>query len=658
MPGLTLNCPGCGRSTPLSATESGSPPARCPHCQTAYPAGSFAASAAGAVAHTDTMAQEGSTHPRSGASRGAMPQRIHHYRILSELGRGGMGAVYKAEHEMLRRIVALKVLKQELTSGAEFIERFKREMLAVGRLDHPNIVRALDAGESGGTLYLAMEYVPGHDLQQHLLNRGRLPLQEACDLIRQAATGLQHAHENRLVHRDIKPSNLLLNTQGQVKILDLGLARLTGEDRPAADISYGMCLGTPDYMAPEQWESLIEVDGRADLYSLGCTLFVLLAGRPPFAEATSIPAKGVAHMRTAVPDVRKFAPEVPAPVAILINRLLAKEREKRPASAAEVVSILSPFCNQAAPLFFPDPDSATNTVTEPAATKPGGSSVVVRSATGPVSMPPRLPTDSLDVSRSDVSRSQSSRTPPPPPPPLQSGATPAQLPGRPNSKPPGTGENSGSSLHRSASAGDSSISGPPGSGSGRRAPAIRPAGSDTRSSGSLPTMGGPSPLPVVPYELPGARQRRAAAHPQSAFCLVIYNLSLIFLILRVFDVAFSMSRLLLASSESAPWLITDTFHLLAGLGMVLVGIPANLLLLFGKPSGRVLGWFLVMFVVGSIQVDLCRWLIFQSQHATGSGGQMFGLLGLGGELLFRGTLLAFYVTALIQFAKWLRAKPV
>ena len=651
MPGLTLNCPGCGRSTLLSAAESGSPPARCPHCQTAYPSASYAASPAGAVAHTDTMAQEGSTHPRSGATRGAMPQRIHHYRILSELGRGGMGAVYKAEHEMLRRIVALKVLKQELTSGAEFIERFKREMLAVGRLDHPNIVRALDAGESGGTLYLAMEYVPGHDLQQHLLKRVRLPLQEACDLIRQAATGLQHAHENRLVHRDIKPSNLLLNTQGQVKILDLGLARLTGEDRPAADISYGMCLGTPDYMAPEQWESLIEVDGRADLYSLGCTLFAFLAGRPPFAEAASIPAKGVAHMRTPIPDVRKFAPEVPAPVAILINRLLAKERDNRPASAAEVVSILSPFCNQGAPLFFPDPSSASNTVTEPAGTNPSGSSVLGRAPTGPVSMPPRLPANPLDSSRSDSSRSSKQ------PPPMQSGTAPAQFPGRLPPTPPG-GESSGSSLNRPLSVGESSrAGGAPGSGSGRRPPTIRPAGSDPRSSGTLPVVGGPTPIPVVPRELPGARQRRAAAYPQSAFCLVIYNLSLIFLILRVFDVAFSMSRLLLASSESTPWLITDTFHLLAGLGMVLVGIPANLLLLFGKPSGRVLGWFLVMFVVGSIQVDLCRWLIFQSQHASGSGGQMFALFGLGGELLFRGTLLAFYVTALIQFAKWLRGRP-
>ncbi len=294
---------------------------------------------------------QGVTQTNSELAHGELPKKLNQYRILSELGRGGMGAVYMAEHEMLRKIVALKVLKPELTTGPEFVERFRREMLAVGRLDHPNIIRALDAGECGGMMYLTMEFVPGRDLQKHLQEHGRMPLHQACDLIRQAAEGLQHAHQNCLVHRDVKPSNLFLSTQGQVKILDLGLARITGEDRPV-DISYGQCLGTPDYMAPEQWESLVELDGRADLYSLGCTLFAFLAGRPPFNEAVSIPAKGVAHLSTPTPDVRRFAPDVPAPVALLILRMMEKDRDLRPASAAEVVAALLPYCVPGPPPWF------------------------------------------------------------------------------------------------------------------------------------------------------------------------------------------------------------------------------------------------------------------------------------------------------------------
>ncbi len=340
-----VDCPRCGAPNLPLESESSGRQFICRFCQHVISIG---------VPSTKQTATDETvlSSPGQDQIQQKLPSHIGRYRILSELGHGGTGAVYKAVDEMLRRVVALKVLKQDLTSNAEFIGRCRRQMAAVGRLDHPNIVRAFDAGESGGRFYVATEYVAGQDLHQYLASRGRLPLHVACDFIRQAALGLQQAHENRLVHRDIKPSHLLLSIQGQVKILDLGLAwlsRIAGEDGPVAELSHETCLGTPDYMAPEQWESLNEVDGLADLYSLGCTLFALLAGRPPFAEATTIPAKAVAHMRSPAPDVRRFAPEVPAAVAVLINRLLAKERDQRPASAAEVATILSPFCRPIAP---------------------------------------------------------------------------------------------------------------------------------------------------------------------------------------------------------------------------------------------------------------------------------------------------------------------
>lgn len=329
-----IPCPICGAPTQLSAADVSRQRGCCAACQQAV-----AGDTPSKPGRIETVIQPASQNLGT----------LNQYRLLAKLGQGGMGEVYKAEHELLRKVVALKVLKQQLTSDSSFVTRFRREMQAVGRLDHPNIVRALDAGEAHGTHYLAMEFVEGQDLQQYLVARGRLPLHEACDFVRQAAIGLQHAHANRLVHRDIKPANLLRTPEGQIKILDLGLARLTGEERQGADISQGMQLGTPDYMAPEQIELLVEIDSRADLYALGCTLFVLLAGRVPYAEAQSFHGKCVAHLSAPIPDIRTVCPAVPAPVAALITRLLAKERDQRPASAGEVAEALEPYCGHQAP---------------------------------------------------------------------------------------------------------------------------------------------------------------------------------------------------------------------------------------------------------------------------------------------------------------------
>src|SRR5262249_53049416 len=193
------------------------------------------------------------------------------YVQLERLGAGGMGQVFKARHAGLDRVVALKVIRKDRLSDPDLARRFLREIRAIGQLSHPNIVLAYDAAEAGGTFFLAMEYIEGTDLKRLVSKRGPLPIEQACDYVRQAALGLQHAHERGLVHRDIKPSNLLLAKGETVKIADLGLARLYVGSEPVDDSTLtqeGMAMGTPDFMAPEQAEESHRVDIRGDIYSL------------------------------------------------------------------------------------------------------------------------------------------------------------------------------------------------------------------------------------------------------------------------------------------------------------------------------------------------------------------------------------------------------
>jgi serine/threonine protein kinase len=217
----------------------------------------------------------------------AQEMLLGHYVLMERLGEGGMGLVFKARHRRLDRVVALKLIRKDCLTNEETVRRFRREIQAVAKLAHPHIVLAFDADEADGMHYYAMEYVEGTDLGRQVVAHGPLPVAEACDYIRQAALALQHAHEKELVHRDIKPSNLLLTARnGTVKLLDLGLARLRPpvEDSSASSLTaVGSIVGTPDYMAPEQATSSHDVDIRADLYSLGCTLYFLLAGQAPFA---------------------------------------------------------------------------------------------------------------------------------------------------------------------------------------------------------------------------------------------------------------------------------------------------------------------------------------------------------------------------------------
>jgi urea transport system substrate-binding protein len=275
------------------------------------------------------------------------PELVDHprYKVLELLDVGGMGAVYKAEHRLLERPVVLKIIRQDVLSKPEQVQRFLREAKLAATLMHPNIVTLYEAEQVGETYFLVMEYLAGTDLYRLVNKAGPLPVAEACEWARQAAIGLQYIHERGLVHRDIKPSNLFLVDHRRVKILDLGLAVLRTEERPTSGLTEkGQILGTLDYMAPEQWEDSRAVDIRADIYSLGCTLYHLLAGKPPFGseEHPSLMKQMWAHAQAPVPSVRERRPEVAQPIVDVLNRMLAKKPGERFGTPAEAAAALEP----------------------------------------------------------------------------------------------------------------------------------------------------------------------------------------------------------------------------------------------------------------------------------------------------------------------------
>jgi serine/threonine protein kinase len=271
------------------------------------------------------------------------------YKILGVLGRGGMAIVYKARQLCSKRLVAVKVLDGSLAGSEEIVARFRQEQALGARLPglrHPNLISVYHAGRAAGCPYLVMEFVAGDNLDRFVGRYGPLPLAEACEVIRQAALGLQHLHEHGLIHRDVKPSNLMLTPAGEVKVLDLGLARSFHAPGEGERITmHGQCLGTLDYMAPEQCIDAHAADIRADIYSLGCTLYELLAGQAPFARpgCESAFQKMKAHAEAPAPPIQERRPEVPEGLARILERMLAKDREERFASPADVVMALEPF---------------------------------------------------------------------------------------------------------------------------------------------------------------------------------------------------------------------------------------------------------------------------------------------------------------------------
>jgi serine/threonine protein kinase len=282
-------------------------------------------------------------HLSSGRTRGFFLGR---YKLLSFLSTGGMSTVYLAEHTLVGRKVALKVLLEGQVEPVT-LERFRRECLAIGSLDHDNIVRAHDFATDGQFHYLVMEYVPGSNLESLVSTRGPLAPYLAADYLRQAARGLACAHAAGYIHRDIKPANLLLSNKGVVKLLDLGVAKIAELDHTRLTVdNQQTLLGTVDYLAPEQAVDSHAVDKRADLYSFGCTLFYLLIGRPPFDKGTQA-QRLLSHQITPPPSLRNLRPDVPRGLDWICRKLMAKKPEQRYPSCEALINDLDGWLAEA-----------------------------------------------------------------------------------------------------------------------------------------------------------------------------------------------------------------------------------------------------------------------------------------------------------------------
>jgi len=273
---------------------------------------------------------------------------LDNYVLLDRVGQGGMGQVFRARHRVMNRVVALKFIRQERLANPELVKRFRREIQMAAQLAHPNIVMSYDADQAGDTHFLVMEFVEGTDLARFIDKNGRRPVLQACDWIRQAALGLQHAHERGLVHRDIKPANLLLAVkENVVKVLDLGLARLSqtcdAELTALGLTQEGTVMGTPDYMAPEQAEESTTVDTRADIYSLGCTLYFLLAGHVPFPGGT-LAQKLRKHAQAEPEPLASLRDDVPPGLTAVLHKMMAKGPADRYQTPGDVAAALGPFC--------------------------------------------------------------------------------------------------------------------------------------------------------------------------------------------------------------------------------------------------------------------------------------------------------------------------
>ena len=266
---------------------------------------------------------------------------IGNYVVLCKLGEGGMGIVYKALHRRMKRIVAVKVIRKEVATR-DFITRFRREIQLSARLNHPNVVIAYDSDQCPMGDYLVMEYVEGTDLGEVLKRTGSLSVEEAISAVRQAALALGYAHQQGIVHRDIKPANLLRDVSGCVKVVDLGLARVSEwEGASGTELTQiGAVAGTVDYMSPEQAENPLEVDARSDIYSLGCTLFYLLTCSPVFAKS-SLVGRLVAHRTAPPPKLSALRSDVPPGLDAIFQRMVAKSPSDRYALMGDVVEALN-----------------------------------------------------------------------------------------------------------------------------------------------------------------------------------------------------------------------------------------------------------------------------------------------------------------------------
>ena len=322
--------------------------------------GRSASVSAGASASVRSGASAGPKRADANSGGSGLPARLGGYRIISELGRGAMGAVYEAKQISLDRPVALKTIRDSLARNASSLARFTREAYAAAQMTHHNVVQIYDFGEDSGRHFFSMEWVRGGPLSDVVREKGQLDARLAASYTLQAARGLQLAHRNGMVHRDIKPANLLLTDEGVVKVADLGLVKIQDLPEVQADdgsgatsalssaasgtdmTMHGTAIGTPAYMAPEQATDASTADHRADIYSLGCTLYFLLTGKPPY-PGSQISEVMDGHLHGEIPDVRVINPRTPAALADVIEKCLAKSPDERYETLAEMIEPLETF---------------------------------------------------------------------------------------------------------------------------------------------------------------------------------------------------------------------------------------------------------------------------------------------------------------------------
>jgi serine/threonine-protein kinase len=318
-------------------------------------------SAANASASTD-QAHDDITHISSGPPLAVEPptkmlnarelgralegQQFDHVLLQQFVGGGGMGAVFRAWDTNLHRTVAVKVLTKRQESDSESERRFQIEARSAARLDHPNIARVHYVGEDRGVQYIVFEYIDGTNVRDLVYSNGPFSLGDALNVTLQIAGALSHAWEREVVHRDIKPSNIIIAHDGLAKLVDMGLARLEYLEQPEhEETATGVTLGTFDYISPEQARNPRDADIRSDIYSLGCTLFFMLAGRPPYPVGTVL-QKLLAHQSDPLPDIRELRPDVPDVVAVLLARMLAKRPDDRFQTPLDLIPALSNCIDQ------------------------------------------------------------------------------------------------------------------------------------------------------------------------------------------------------------------------------------------------------------------------------------------------------------------------
>lgn len=266
------------------------------------------------------------------------PRQIPGYRLIGRLGAGAMATVYKAQQLSLDRLVAVKILPRKFSQNPEFVERFYAEGRAAAKLNHPNIVAALDVGRHGNAHYFIMEYVEGYTVHERLVKEGPYPEEQALAIAIQIARALNHAHKAGLIHRDVKPKNILITKDGVAKLADMGLARAVS-DREAAEAEAGKAFGTPYYIAPEQIRGAVNIDSRADIYSFGCTLFHMVTGKVPF-DGDGVSAILRKHLDEPLIPPDHINPNLSNGICEVIELCMAKAREKRYATTADLIEDL------------------------------------------------------------------------------------------------------------------------------------------------------------------------------------------------------------------------------------------------------------------------------------------------------------------------------